>query len=390
MRERSKCSPAQRIQSSWGYNDPYYHEGGKTWFVYPYVSLLYDYNNGTSRPDSPCFHLKVSTTNTDISLDSFPSNQDPGKDKYIFSGEFVSQNDVFAAIRYLLPWHLHGDITFSDVEDQIKGPKQDLALFVGELMELPALVSVPKRVADGYLQYKFGLESSANGFRSLAESLASLGSDWEILQSKAKEPQEANFSRNSSAKINVPMGGYFSGWVLEGELKCTTKWGFLVNFQLPKTGIPHLDYIGEKLGIELNPSTFWQLVPLSFVVDWFLPVGQFLKQFDHNSFRLKIVQLRGWKTVRFKGQLKVRCVEDRYSENDALVGKVHYTMDIDAFSREPVGLVDKKFNGLLPSVKLNPGKLASLAALGDAMGSITPTFRDAKDAGAGALKKLRR
>lgn len=60
-----------------------------------------------------------------------------------------------------------------------------------------------------------------------------------------------------------------------------------------------------------NPLlTAWELVPYSFVVDWFIPIGDFLKQFNNTS-GLKFIS--GSQTYSFKGTVSY-VVENKYSD----------------------------------------------------------------------------
>lgn len=84
-----------------------------------------------------------------------------------------------------------------------------------------------------------------------------------------------------------------------------------------------------------NPVTLaWELLPYSFVVDWFIPVGNYLSSFDYD---LGLQFLKGWYTVKVQAFLTTRSVNTHVD-----VGGDHVDFNADglcdihntAFTRE--------------------------------------------------------
>jgi hypothetical protein len=70
---------------------------------------------------------------------------------------------------------------------------------------------------------------------------------------------------------------------------------------------------GRKLantGVANPLAIAWELVPYSFVADWFLPVGTFLNNLD---FDLGLFFMRGWASYRSRGSSTLRPVSGEYS-----------------------------------------------------------------------------
>lgn len=70
-----------------------------------------------------------------------------------------------------------------------------------------------------------------------------------------------------------------------------------MSFQLP--GSIALDW----LGFHPDLATAWDLIPFSFVVDYLIPIGDFLEQFRSGGW-VKTVYFTGWQTVSLQGEVK--------------------------------------------------------------------------------------
>lgn len=68
----------------------------------------------------------------------------------------------------------------------------------------------------------------------------------------------------------------------------------------------------DRIGFHPDLLTAWDIVPLSFVVDYFLPVGSFIESVVDRGW-IKAVNFTGWKTHLFKGTftLKRRVAHNR-------------------------------------------------------------------------------
>jgi hypothetical protein len=87
----------------------------------------------------------------------------------------------------------------------------------------------------------------------------------------------------------VPFGS--SGYAVEGE------------YTLRYSGHVSLDHIDpilriyDQIGFHPTISTAWDLVPLSFAVDWFLPVGKYLDGLNEDGW-IRTASFTGWRTLK--------------------------------------------------------------------------------------------
>lgn len=106
-------------------------------------------------------------------------------------------------------------------------------------------------------------------------------------------------------------------------------------------------YLAKQLGF-INPAAVaWELIPFSFVVDWFANVGQFLDQFS---------DLSGLTIVRPGYSWVVRVPSSLYTYHYTLSGK------LQGMEVEGMGLFMKRFRGF-PSVTLGLRPLKRLSVV---------------------------
>jgi hypothetical protein len=62
------------------------------------------------------------------------------------------------------------------------------------------------------------------------------------------------------------------------------------HYEIPQQGsLAYLLAAMDRFGINVSPSDWWEVVPFSFVVDWFYDVGRLLERLDFTNLPSKIV-----------------------------------------------------------------------------------------------------
>lgn len=146
-----------------------------------------------------------------------------------------------------------------------------------------------KQVARDYLTYVYGIKPLLSDAFGAAEHLA------EYIQRSAPVKSNGHAKRTLPTRKTPHVVNTTIGQFSKGELSETTeirvKYGseFVISDSLSRTA--------AQLGFTNPANVVWELAPFSFVVDWFLPIGNFLSQLTAlNGLSLKVT----YKTVFIK------------------------------------------------------------------------------------------
>jgi hypothetical protein len=174
----------------------------------------------------------------------------------------------------------------------------------GDLGKLNKLFGAPKGFrpkaksgANLWLEYHFGWSPLVNDIHSAVKVLSAVPPSFKIRgRGRSREPFSIK-TGNASTYIQA-----------DGLYVCATECGGEVFVSNPNLAL------ANQMGL-INPLTVaWELVPFSFLVDWFLPVGDFL-----NSF----TDLLGY-TVHYPYTTTKRTANGRYRYADG-----RYITDVD-------------------------------------------------------------
>jgi len=140
----------------------------------------------------------------------------------------------------------------------------------------------PRMIADDFLAFKFGVEPLLNDAYNLGVKLA------QIETSDTSEPIafRANSRLYFSKTIEGPFGNNYD---IAGEIIIS----YVVKYTIPNSTARYLSSVGL-----VNPSEIaWELLPWSFVVDWMLPVSDWMQTLS-NDIGLQF--LTGTRKVHFR------------------------------------------------------------------------------------------
>ena len=188
----------------------------------------------------------------------------------------------------------------------------DSIAYLRDLVDLPRALSIFRKVkrhplskktwADVYLTYRYGLRLFANDTRAIAKAVMR-----EV--NRNSEPfQTARGTRKRSVKA-------LFGNPIEQTIHAKV---YADNYSLKDMSL-----IEAAKSVDLYPSlsNVWDLIPYSFVVDWFLPVGDILGKLDAQSYvqdlhtRSCVASVKSTKldhidhAFNYSGDIKVTCYE---------------------------------------------------------------------------------
>lgn len=163
-----------------------------------------------------------------------------------------------------------------------------------------------KQASALWLEYWFGWSPMLSDIYSAIKLIDSPYPDQKVFASaRAKDPGEPE-------RVN-PYGGTYN------ELR-EHEYGFRMQAEVSVSN-PML-YRASQFGI-VNPATIlWELVPFSFLVDWFIPVGNYLRSYSdfvglelHNAFTTERVTSKNYCTVAvaYNPLRTTRCTGDSFT-----------------------------------------------------------------------------
>jgi hypothetical protein len=125
-----------------------------------------------------------------------------------------------------------------------------------------------KRLADEWLRYQYGMKPLMQDIYGSAESLAT----------KIQKGFDQYLTLHDTY-TDTASGTYFDtyfGCTVASTRIITTKKTLRVRYRVSDTALKQISALGFT-----NPAQLaWELIPYSFVVDWFIPVGNYLSNWD--------------------------------------------------------------------------------------------------------------
>lgn len=126
----------------------------------------------------------------------------------------------------------------------------------------------PKEVANDYLAWKYGLKPLISDLQGATEHLVEYITSAQPYKSNGHAKKD--FEKISSFQLGSPSPIGTSGVYEVRKAKIRVKFGTVFSFP------DKLKRQAASLGFTNPANVAWELVPFSFVADWFLPIGDFL------------------------------------------------------------------------------------------------------------------
>lgn len=180
-----------------------------------------------------------------------------------------------------------------DVVDTLNGIKTSLFQLFRAKSRRPSMVhQVAKHSANALLSAKYGARLTYGDLGIMSNNI--LGN----IPPKSK----------TSSQLNESI--YVNGHRYEGFQRIQFNWTF-----------SGFNAIAENLrehNIKFDLTDAWDLVPYSFVVDWFLGIGDALEKFETNNRMSKLDVENIWHTFKFNGSRTLELEGSRYTINNTL------------------------------------------------------------------------
>lgn len=186
---------------------------------------------------------------------------------------YVSVGDALSSYQNVIENNYFESL--SDLRDVMSlvpdlGPVNRMLRAVGVGNIITGALSFVDVLTNAYLLYQFGLKPMADDLRSLAEGLDRIVYDL------------------SHRSENVDLRGKFTFTAFPEDdplSGCTLVVRSKVRLRIPKTSALAMILSFKNAGFDLSPSSGWDLIPFSFVIDWFAQIGDRMELgFNHLRF----------------------------------------------------------------------------------------------------------
>jgi len=195
-----------------------------------------------------------------------------------------------------------------------------------------------KQISRAWLALQYGWKPLLDDCYGAAEQIAQANTRNQ--QTRVSRTKSITENLSTSNHFNESLVGYWSSY----ETAQTVEIKYVLHYSVPGT----IDHLLSQIGVTNPAMIAWELMPWSFVIDWFLPVGNFINQLDATA-GLQFVS--GSKTT--------------FSRTNA-TGTRYYNKPLTPISGGALGVVTKSTN----IVSVNRVKILSFPTAG------APSFKN--------------
>lgn len=332
-------------------------------------------------PNGPCLHERITTNLSYVSRGPYVHDiagnvhtlkaGDPDV-LPMLKGEWITS--MLPPISESSQFDLHREAfnAFADVFPQ----QMSFGEFLVGVREISTLMpkvqeSMTKTIAGGYLTKKFGWDNFLSDLDILSNILTTVTERLNYLKRTWGVPTRLGFSRKNLTFGAWPPPTTFHDGILTASGTRLTLDHYQVDFRATCTITQTLDYLDGMVGLLRgltgafglnNPiKTFWELCPLSFVVDWFFRIS------DHLDSLTRLQPATGWDMSNISCSyteiaiIKVDQLEKRWQNQAITSDEPRGSLRLDRYTRYiglPIDLAD-----LIPPDDLSPSQLTLLLAL---------------------------
>lgn len=216
-------------------------------------------------------------------------------------GSAASNNSLLSSRVPTGPNALTMDAMGTKAIDMVKpdNPSVDLATSLAELWSERKFFSVPGKggsLPGEYLNYQFGIAPTIADFQDLRDTIENRDAilrqyqrdSGRVIRRQYRFQPEVTSTRTVTSRPVYGMGGGLNtyqnpGGTLIKQTTTTQKFWFSGAFRyaIPKESFPRtLKELDRLYGVVPGVSTGWELIPFSWLVDYFTPIGSLVSNFD--------------------------------------------------------------------------------------------------------------
>lgn len=210
--------------------------------------------------------------------------------------------------------------------------------FIRTIKQIPELITkFSLRLDKLHLAIQYGFKPLFEDLVAIRNAMADGQAEWErmkALEGKTIHVHLGPYSSKYRTKYVIP--GAFSRHELSivGRVKQRASCIATVG-KLPDQPFGNILHQLDRLGLGRWASTAWEAIPFSFAIDWFVKVGDVLKEFDTILQSPSMVFYHFSRSISFDGYFKVVTVGDDMFTPPRMIGDVQAEGPLSLYMREP-------------------------------------------------------
>jgi len=272
------------------------------------------------------------------------------------------KDDILAACGARVPTNVIADLSLEAFNyfATIFPEEISASEFIQGLIEFKALLpelqgSISHTISGGYLNKSFGWDNLLSDLNKLSTLITTITSRLEELKRTYGIPTRLGFNRNvldywspvltprSATHTNVPIGTFSPGFTTAQSVyivphlsSCTFRAGCWLTQTLSGMNgvLGWIRGLAGTFGLDNPLKAAWNVIPLSFVVDWFFGVDKYL------TAHTKVMPAVGWGVGNVSHSIKYNFVCDltlrsHYPAGNEIFNVGTGTLEMQAYTRSP-------------------------------------------------------
>jgi hypothetical protein len=150
-----------------------------------------------------------------------------------------------------------------------------------------------KTFSDSHLAYTFGLKPMIQDVKETILSLMEYRQRIDEFIKQSEEVQSKHYkkvlddAKSTTTRYSQSFMNIKQYSTVKATLHCGMHYKYRILTDL-RSDLAKLNAIRDMVGLHLNYEVIWDSIPFTFILDWIVPVGAFLRQFNQNVVKVKL------------------------------------------------------------------------------------------------------
>lgn len=146
--------------------------------------------------------------------------------------------------------------------------------------------------ANGWLEYQFGWLPLLSDIKATCEAMGSMSDRYALYKAEGSKPKRRRFmaSETSTRSFTPSHVPYLDTWK-RSDTTHKARCIFDVTLKPAPPTVSYCEFISRSFGLMPDqwPGAIWEMIPYSFVVDWFIPVGDKIREIASTPVKFDIL-----------------------------------------------------------------------------------------------------